>query len=251
MIDSWFAVNLPRTDVGRANPTGIGHRVRLKLAIVGVVFLCLIVLKLTSGLWVSGIGHGLMCHERASASDAILIENFDPDYLLFERAAAIEKAGLASRVLVPGEASSDPDVPNPVSIGFVEVMARTAHLQHVTFIPVSEREPITFGVARQVRSFLVKNGIRSVILISPGFRSRRSFLVNKAVLGDAAVTVNCVPVFGQAMTPATWSQTWHGLQVVFEQFAKLQDYRFYVLPFFSSAKPDGQAVATGRDIWLN
>jgi hypothetical protein len=225
--------------------------VRLGLAIVGIVGLCLVGLKLTSRLWVPGIGRGLMCNEQASASDAILIENFDPDYLLFERAAAIQKAGLASQVLVPGEAASDPDVPNPVSIGFVEVMARTAHLRHVTFIPVREREPITFGVARQVRSFLLKHGIRSVILISPGFRSRRSFLVNNSVLRDAAVTVNCVPVFSQAATPATWTHSWHGLQVVFEQFAKLQYYRFYVLPFSSPAQPDGQAVATGRDLWLN
>ena len=130
-------------------------------------------------------------------------------------------------------------------------MARTAHLRHVTFIPVREREPIAFGVAHQVRSFLVKNGIRSVILISPGFRSRRSVLLNKAVLGEACVTVNCVPVFNRAVTPATWTRTWHGLQVVFEQFAKLQYYRFYVLPFSSFAEPDGQRAATGREIWLN
>jgi hypothetical protein len=216
-----------------------------------MVSLCLLVLRLTSGLWVTGIGRSLTCDERVSESDAILIENFDPDYLLFERAAALQKAGLASRVLVPGEASSVPDVPNPVSIGFVEVMARVAHLEHVTYIPVREREPITFSVAQQVRSFLVKNGIRSVILVSPGFRSRRSFLVNKAVLGDVAVTVDCVPVFSQTVTPATWTRTWHGLQVVLEQLAKLQYYRFYVLPFFSSTKLEGQAAATGEEIWVN
>lgn len=233
----------------RSNQSWSGHRVGLGLAIGCIV--CFVVLKLTSGLWVPGIGRGLTCDEQVGASDAILIENFDPDYLLFERAAAIEKAGLASRVLVPGEASSDPDVPNPVSIGFVEVMARTAHLRHVTFIPVREREPIAFGVAYQVRSFLVKNGIRSVILISPGFRSRRSALLNKAVLGEEAVTVNCVPVFSQAVTPATWTRTWHGLQVVSEQFAKLQYYRFYVMPFSSFAEPDGHRAATGHEIWLN
>lgn len=208
-------------------------------------------LKLTSTLWVPWIGHGLTCDERTSASDAILIENLDPDYLLFERAAAIVKAGLASRVLVPGEASSDPDLPNPVSLGFVEVMARAAHLRHVTFIPVREREPITFNVARQVRSFLVKQGIRSVILISPGFRSRRSFLVHSSVLGEMGVAVNCVPVFNESVTPVTWSRTWHGAEVVVEQFAKLQYYRFYVMPFSSSAAPDGQPAATGHEIWLN
>jgi hypothetical protein len=233
----------------RSNGTRRRPRVALALAIGGIV--CLVVLTLTAGLWTPAIGRGLTCDEQVAASDAILIENFDPEYLLFERAAAIEKAGLASRVLVPGEASSDRDVPNPVSIGFVEVMARTAHLRHVTYIPVREREPIAFGVAYQVRSFLVKNGIRSVILISPGFRSRRSVLVNKAILGDVAVTVSCVPVFGQAATPATWARTWHGRQIVFEQFAKLQYYRFYVMPFSSFAEPDGQPATTGQELWLN
>src|SRR6266436_6229400 len=155
----------------------ITNRVRSRVGL-GLVAACLLfvgVLTLTSGLWRSWIGRALVCDERLGPSDAILIENFDPEYLLFERAAAIVQAGLASRILVPGEASSEPDIPNPVSEGFVEVMARVAHLDHVTYIPVREEEPIAFGVAHQVRSFLAKNGIRSVILISPGFRSRRSF----------------------------------------------------------------------------
>jgi hypothetical protein len=75
--------------------------------------------------------------------------------------------------------------------------------------------------------------------------------VNKAVLGDVAITVDCVPVFSQTVTPATWTRTWHGLQVVLEQLAKLQYYRFYVLPFFSSTKLEGQAAATGEEIWVN
>jgi hypothetical protein len=198
------------------------------LVIVGI--LCIVALKPTSGLWRSWIGRSLVCDEQVAASDAILVENFDQNYLLFERAAAIEKAGLSSRVLVPGEASSESDIPNPVSEAFVEVMARIAHVPHVTFIPVREREPIALNVAQQVRSFLVNEGIGSVILISPGFRSRRSFLVYEAVLADTGIIVHCVPVFSQRATPDTWTDTWHGMQEVFQQFAKLQYYRFYILP---------------------
>jgi len=97
----------------------------------------------------------------------------------------------------------------------------------------------------------VKNGIKSVILVSPGFRSRRSFLVHQAVLGEAGITVGCVPVFSEAANPQTWARTWHGLQTVGEQFAKLQYYRFYILPFSSTVEPIGQRAATGHDIWLN
>jgi len=40
--------------------------------------------------------------------------------------------------------------------------------------------------------------------------------------------VRCDPVFGRA-TPERWSNTWHGIQSVAEEFVKLQYYRFYVL----------------------
>lgn len=225
--------------------------IRRRTLALAVLLVCAIVVAVSVRLALTSIGSGLVCHEQIRTSDAILIENFDPDYLLFERAAAIVKAGIADRVLVPGTASADPDVPNQVSLGFVEVMARVARLTHVTFIPVREQEPITFSVAYQVRSFLVEHHIKSVIVLSPGFRSRRSFLVNEAVLRDAGVAVGCVPVFTEAVTPSTWTRTWHGAQVVLEQFAKLQFYRFYVLPFSRHVDPQGQRAAPGHEVWLN
>jgi hypothetical protein len=215
---------------------------------LAVATLGAVTLKLTSRLWTGAIGRALVCHEQLAPSDAILIENFDPDYLSFERAAALQKAGLAARVLVPGQASPDPNVPNPVSLGFVEVMSRVARLQHVTYIPVREREPFAFGVAHQVRSFLLKNGIRSIILVSPGFRSRRSFLVYQAALGGAGVRVGCSPAFPPGGGPETWLRTWHGVQNVVEQFGKLQYYHFYVLPFASPAAFDNLAPAPGLEI---
>ena len=52
-------------------------------------------------------GQSLVCTEEVSPSDVILVENFDPHYFVFERAAALHKAGLAARVLVPTDASRD------------------------------------------------------------------------------------------------------------------------------------------------
>jgi hypothetical protein len=207
---------------------------RFRFAIL--VGVCLIAVVLTRGVWLLWVGQSLVCDEQLVASDAILIDNFDPNYLLFERAEAIKRAGLAKRVLVPGEAGSEPDVPNPVAKGFVDVMARVAWLQDTEFIPVQEREPISLSVAFQVASFLSKEKIRSVILVTPGFRSRRSVLVHQAALGREGIAVRCIPVFSQATTPRTWTHTGHGIQEVALQLLKLQYYRFYVLPFASSRK---------------
>jgi len=67
-----------------------------------------------------------------------------------------------------------------------------------------------------------------VIVVSPGFRSRRSQLVYSRVFGEAGIATSCVPVFG-ARTPENWTQTWHGFEEVAEQFIKLQYYQLFVM----------------------
>jgi len=81
----------------------------------------------------------------------------------------------------------------------------------------------------QVRDYLQREGIRSVLVIAPGFRSRRSSLLYRAVLGAAGIETRCMPVFGD-QTPDTWTRTWHGVEQVLEQYIKLFYYRVAILP---------------------
>jgi uncharacterized SAM-binding protein YcdF (DUF218 family) len=166
-------------------------------------------------------------------SDVILVENFDPHYLVFERAAALYKAGLAARVLVPTQASRDPARANAVSQGIAELMSQMARLQNPTILPIQIFEPISLNATYQIRDFLLKEHLRSVIVVTDGFRSKRSALVYHAVLGPAGIKVSCMPVFGEK-TPKNWALTWHGIEQVTEQFLKLQYYRFYVLRILSA-----------------
>jgi hypothetical protein len=189
----------------------------------------LLLTSLTRGVWVPGIGRSLACTETIDRADAILVDNFEENYLLFERAAELQKAGMGPRVLVPTDMSSDSGRPSVVTSGIVELMARVAWLQAWETIPVREIEPISLNAAYQIREVLTKERIRSVVVVSPGFRSRRSSLIYRSVFGQAGVAVSCAPVFGQK-SPETWTTTWHGIQEVSEQFLKLQYYRFYVLP---------------------
>src|SRR5262245_65662661 len=93
-----------------------------------VVFVLLVVVAtwLTSGWWTVAIGRGLVCEANGAPSDAILVENFDPDYLVFERATQLRRSGLAPRVLVPINTDSDGADVNAVSLGIAEVMAKLA-----------------------------------------------------------------------------------------------------------------------------
>ena len=125
---------------------------KLRLAMLTLVIL---IGSLTRGFWIPRIGQSLVCRQEIGPSDVILVENFDPAYLLFERAAALQHAGLAARVLVPTQASSrDPEVTNAVSKGIAELMARLARVQDVEIMPIREIEPISLGAAYQIRDFL-------------------------------------------------------------------------------------------------
>src|SRR5438552_11627057 len=139
---------------------------KLRVALlVGVV----LIVSVTRGFWITGIGRSLVCNQDGRSGDAILVENFDLNYLLFERAAALQRTGLGARILVPTDASSDPTKPNLVSKNIVEVMARVARLQYSEIIPIQEIEPISLNAAYQIREFLTRQNIRSVVVVTPGF----------------------------------------------------------------------------------
>jgi hypothetical protein len=196
---------------------------KLKLSVLALIVLGLV---FTQAILVDRLAKGLVCVENAPKSDGLLLENFDPDYLVFERAEKLRRTGVASRVFVPATIGRDEF--HSVSKGFVDVMARIARLPRIEIIPIKEIEPISLNAAKQIRDFLVKEQIKSVVVVTPGFRSRRSELVYSTVLKPAGIDVGCVPVFG-TKTLTTWRKTWHGIQEVVEQFSKLQYYRFSVL----------------------
>jgi hypothetical protein len=198
---------------------------KLRLAIL---MLGILLVSVTRGWWSRWIGHSLVCQETLGHSDVILVENFTPNYLLFERAAALHTAGFAPRIVVPTPAARGAVRPNAVSRGIVEVMARVAGMAEPEMLPVQITEPISLHAAYQIRDFLTTEHLRSVIVVTSGFRSRRASLIYQAVLLPAGIKVYCLPVFGQK-TPANWTATWHGILEVAEQFLKLQYYRFYAL----------------------
>jgi len=204
---------------------------RLRLAIV---LLPLLVISMTRNVWGMSIGRSLTCTESIGRSDIILVDNVDPDYLLFERAATLRNAGLASRVLVPVQVSHESERANSVAIGIAELMARAAQVRAPEIMPIRASEPISLNAAYLIRDFLTREHLRIVIVVTPGFRSKRSSLIYQAVLARAGITVYCVPVFvGAALED--WTQSWHGIQEVSNQFLKLQFYRFYVLQLPSNS----------------
>ena len=197
---------------------------------LGLLALVVITLWLTSGWWTVSIGSSLVCDASLAPSDAILVETFNSDYLLFERAEELRRSGLSDRVLVP--IWTDPKNMQrfkDVSLGVAEVMARISRLGKFEPVPIREVEPITLNATLDVQRFLEREHIRSVIVVTPLFRSRRAALVYGATLGRASIAVRCQPVQG-LQNEETWNRDWHGIQGVVEEWCKLQYYRLFVLP---------------------
>ena len=203
------------------------YRTTWKLRMAVVLFAGLVVWG-TRGIWTEGIGRSLTCDEQVAPSDALLLENFDPDYLVFERAAALQRAAVAPRIVVPVQADGDGETLNSVFKGTAEVMAGIAHISDIEMVPIPEVEPISLNAGKRIRDVLARTHVRSVIVVTPGFRSRRSALVYTSLLAPAGMTVRCVPVFG-TVNARNWTETWHGIQDVALQFVKLQYYRYWVL----------------------
>jgi hypothetical protein len=197
---------------------------------VGLVALVLAVSWLSRGWWTAAIGGSLVCDADPAASDALLIENFDPAYLVFEHARNLRQAGRAGRVLVPVPSDPGTSEPKAVELAMTEMLANLSRLGSYEVVKIREVEPISLNAARDVQRYLEQGGFHSVTVVVPMFRSRRSALVYGATLGRAGIAVRCAPVEG-VRNAETWSRSTHGVQEVAEQWIKLQYYRFYVLPF--------------------
>jgi len=178
--------------------------------------------------WARQISYGLLCKQQIEPSDALLVENFDVNYDVFQRAASLQKAALAPRVLVPSLFTLKRSGTRESSMQVTRFVAQVAKLEAFEIIPVQEIEPITQNAARQIREYLEKEHIKSVLVVTPGFRSRRSEMIYGVELAEHGIRVGCAPVFS-SVDPENWTSTWHGMQQIFEQFFKLQYYRFWVL----------------------
>jgi hypothetical protein len=179
--------------------------------------------------WLVAIGSSLLHQEDLKPADVILLENYDSDYAVYETAHGLVRAGLSSRVLVPVRAQEETPQIGAVEKGFAEVLSHAAGIDNWEVLPVRHSEPVSLNVARQIADFLVRNSIRSVIVVSPGFRSARSYLVYSTVFTPRGIRVQCRAAATPGIAADSWWHTWHGIQNTTLEFGKLLYYRLWVL----------------------
>ena len=191
--------------------------------------LCALALILipTRGAWLSWIGRSLTHQDQPVNSDFIVLEYYAPNYLLFEKARILMENGGAKEVLIPTEIH-DADEPSPITRDIVEALLSNSRLHNSVQVPVEHREPITLNVAHQIARKLQERDARSVTIVSPTFRSQRSYLVYRSVLDPLGISVQCVHP-DEPKGPDDWWTSLHGIQDVTLEATKLIYYRLFVL----------------------
>jgi len=216
----------------------VGRRLFVKTTVVRttwtfrLLLLAAVVLLCTVGArqWVRIAARSLVSESQLHPASAILIENLDSRYLLFETAGRLQTRGTATRVVVPILAPRQDLVHReaPVAISVAKVMLRAAHIKGAELVPIRLQEPISLNAAKQLRGYLVKERIRSVIVVTSAFRSERAFLIYSSILTPVGIQVQVEPVFGD-YDPENWTKSLHGIQEVVLQLVKLWYYRIFVL----------------------
>ncbi len=190
-----------------------------------LLFVGALILLVCRGVWAPAVGLVLVHRGELNVSEVLIVENFDTDYLLFEKAGELQRGGFAKRVWVPVESSGrDETKAGLVPKGLAEFMCQVAKIQEPEIIPIRNTEPITYNLAAKIGQKLEGEGVGSIIVVSPAFRSKRDYLIYEKILRPKGIKVYCVPVYG-AKTPENWIQSWHGVQEVMLQLGKLIYYQ--------------------------
>ncbi|MEJ2083259.1 MAG: hypothetical protein P8Y94_14075 [Acidobacteriota bacterium] len=256
----------PRT----ISESALGRHIFIKKTVVRtrwsfrLAFLALLslLLLLTGRFWLATVAESLVHSSELRPADAIIVENLETEYLLFEQAGRIQRKYAVSRAIVPilAPASDLKHRAGSVPVGLADVMIRVAGIRNAELVPVEPQEPISLNAARQLRDYLespsqrrgLESGdaearnpklgtrnsavdsesprrpVRSVIVVTSGFRSERAFLIYTSVLQPTGVSVQVEPVFGPHHLE-DWTRSLHGIEEVGLQFGKLWFYRIFVL----------------------
>src|SRR5215475_5984880 len=102
---------------------------------ISIVLLIVLATAATGRFWKLQIAQSLVCAEKITASDGLLVENFDPSYLVYERAGDLQRIGIAPRIFVPVRAP-DAKTPGGVEKAVTELMAHLARVSSFEIVPI-------------------------------------------------------------------------------------------------------------------
>jgi hypothetical protein len=165
------------------------------------------------------------------AADIVVLEGIDHiERELLARAAGMVSSGKARRLIVvltrraAGETpSANPEAPLLVVQQALGDLGQDETLCKIVWAPF--QHPATLTSAKTAMEVLAEEGVRSVILISPGFHARRSYLVYQSLGEPLQIRIHPHASFdGHNHGLDRWWTQYHGVHDFVEQGLKLAYY---------------------------
>jgi hypothetical protein len=176
--------------------------------------------------WLTKAAESLVLKDNLAKSDIILIENWDyPYFSTFVSASRLQAQGFAERIIIASNDRKEKDIATvyekAIALYSSKAGIRPGTVEEIKLMP---SEPVTLNRARQISEILKARAIRSVILVSGYYHSKRSTLAYRRFLEPTGTRILSYPADPEEM-PDQWWKSPSGIKVVSMQFLKYVLYR--------------------------
>ena len=175
-------------------------------------------------------GAFLMAESELASADVLVLLSGAPDYSERARhAAELWREQRASRILVTNDATRGPwseaQQRNPFfyELSIAELQRNGVPAGSIYLVP--KEVGSTYEEAQEVRTYAEANGLRTLLVVTSAYHSRRALWTYRRVFSDSNIAIGVSPArAGEAATPALWWLTVTGWKTVPIEYVKLGYY---------------------------
>ena len=207
--------------------TGKHHHLRKLLLAGGGLLLLLILAYAFRTRILTGIGSYLVVEDELHPAEIIFMLNGDPDSRPF-RAAELYQQGLAARIVIP-RSENQPTVDlglvrNETDISVDVMEALGVPPEDILVISIPGGVTSTLDEAVVLKDYVLANQVRSVILVTSAFHTRRARWIFERRLEGLPVTLETAAAPQAGFDQTNWWQSENGLITLNNEYVKLIFY---------------------------
>ncbi len=185
--------------------------------------LALVVLAFAVYWWgtsaLTAVGRFLVVDDGPSKADAVVVLSGDGGDRL-EQGVELYRKGYAPRLILTGAGEGA----NPPA---AEVMSRQAAAMGVppSAMLLASQSTSTREDAVYTRELMLRNGLRSAILVTSPYHQRRASLTFARAFEGSGISVASYPTHDDQWQPDNWWQSGRNIQLTMTELAKLAYYK--------------------------
>lgn len=190
-----------------------------------VIFIAACLLGLVFLLGLPAAGAYLVVADDLEPADAVVQLSGDTGRI--SETVALYKDGLAGTLIFTetGQRSTDPEAPDTNSTMANRQQALSLGIPEDSIIVTQGKSSSTVDEAIAVRALMERKNLKSCIVVTDPFHSRRTRLVFANVFRDSGINVMVQPVREHWYSSRTWFLSTRGWKTTLQEFAKLIAYR--------------------------